>query len=216
MTNGTIDILESALRYSLWVFLVLFSLAVCWVALRVHSRRRRRAAFESEESGSLLQASSQELGSAFKALALCVVLSVLFMIALLLAPFPFLHNFVTTDSWKLQPLRLTHLTLQRLEKGFVLEGEVYNQTEEPIEKLSGVVKIWGVDEQLLDEVPLEVRPAPLPALQAGRFKVRYTEEPVRLYGYEVVFLDADGLPISYTQGFDLPEGDEKQAPAPPK
>lgn len=215
MTSGMIDILETALWYSLWVFFVLFALAVCWVALRAHSRRRQRAAFEAEQPGSRLQATSEEVGSAFKALALCAVLSALFLIALLLAPFSFMDNFVNTDSWKLKPLRLTHLTLQRLEEGFVLEGEVYNQTEAPIEELSGVVKIWGVDEQLLDEVPLQVQPAPLPALQAGRFKVRYGEEPALLYGYEVVFLDADGLPLAYTQGFDLPEADEKQAPAPP-
>ena len=213
MTQETIDILDSGLWYSLLAFLVLILLTSCWMALRTHARRR--TAYDPEEPQPALQATPADVGSAFKALLLCAVLSALLLTGLLLTPFSFLNNFVNTESWKLKPLRLTHLTLQRLEAGFVLEGELYNQTDEPFEALTGVVKIWGIDDQLLDEAPLEVEPMPLPALQAGRFKVRYQEEPVLLYGYQVVFLDAQGNPVPHTQGFDLPDSDDLQAPPAP-
>ncbi len=215
MTQETIDILDSALWYALLAFLVLILLTSCWIALRAQARRRGRADYDPEEPQPALQATPADVGSAFKALLLCAVLSALFLTGLLLAPFSFLDNFVTTESWKLKPLRLTHLTLQRLEAGFVLEGELYNQTEEPFEALAGVVKIWGIDKQLLDEAPLEVEPMPLPPLQSGRFKVRYQEEPVLLYGFQVVFLDAEGNPVPHTQGFDLPDDDDLQAPPAP-
>lgn len=214
MTQETIDILDSALWYSFLAFLVLILLASCWIALSSYSRQQRRADSD-EQPQPALQATAGDLGRSFKAVLLCAVLSALFLVGLLLTPFSFLDNFVNTESWKLKPLRLTHLTLQRLEAGFVLEGELYNQTEEAIPGLSGMVKIWGVDKQLLDEVAFEVEPSPLPPLESGRFKVRYDEEPVLLYGYEVVFLDAEGNIIPHTQGFDLPEPDQPQAPSAP-
>ncbi len=215
MTQETIDILDPALWYSLLAFLILIMLASCWMALRAYSRRRRRQGDDPQEPQPALQATAADVGSIFKALLLCAVLSALFLTGLLLTPFSFLENFVNTESWKMKPLRLTYLTLQRLEAGFVLEGELYNQTEEPIEALTGVVKIWGVDDQLLDEAPLQVEPMPLPALQTGRFKVRYEEEPVLLHGYQIVFLDAEGNPIPHTQGFDVPDDEDPQAPPAP-
>lgn len=218
MTEQAITILDTALRYSLWIFLGVFCLAVAISAFRSrqHKLKLRRLAEEAGEGpqSAVLQASSQDLSAVFRSLIVAFAAALAAFLVLTLAPLPLMENFANSESWRLQPLRLTQLTQKRLSKGFELRGEVYNQTEEPIEQLAAVVQVYGIDERVLDEVQAYIDPLPLPPGEAGEFKVAYRKEPANLYGYDIVFVGSEGI-LPHMRGFDvrdpqLPDESERE------
>ena len=185
MNPKTLEIIDHSLQYTLWIFLAFFSIALFYVAVRMPRRRL----------GFLMR-------SATHALFLSAVMAILFFLFIAFTPLPLVENFATVPR-EVAPLRLTALIYERFYEGFSLEGEVWNQTSEPIDNLTAVIKIWGADQETLEEVPLAVEPRPLPGGSAGVFHLRYTKNSPFLYGYEVSFATREGEVIPHIKGFDV-------------
>ncbi|HSR54363.1 MAG TPA: FxLYD domain-containing protein [Acidobacteriota bacterium] len=222
MTEQAITILDQALWYSLWVFLGVFCLAVAISAYRLRrfKLQQRRAAEEAGQSHdpAPLQASSRDLAAVYRSILIGAAAALAAFVLLTVTPLPLMDNFANSEGWRLQPLRLTHLTQKRLSKGFRLKGEVYNQTSDPLQQVVAVVQVYDVHKQVLGEVQGEIDPLPLPPGQAGEFTVTYREEPANLYGYDLVFVGPEGV-IPHMKGFDvrdtqLPD-ESQQEPASP-
>ena len=186
MNASLLEIIDQSLHYSLWGFLIFFSLALFYIA--IHLSRQRQRFF---------------LRSAAHALVLCAALGVGFFLFISFTPLPFLENFATNSMLEVTPLRLTALTFERFHEGFSLEGEVWNQTTEPLEELKVMVRVWESDRQLLEEVELSVTPRPLPAGSAATFQMRYARNSPFLYGYDIYFVRPDGEVIPHIKGFDV-------------
>ncbi|MGH9339946.1 MAG: hypothetical protein ACRD1R_10265 [Acidobacteriota bacterium] len=218
MNESIVGILDNALRYSLWFFVIAFSIILVYVVIR--TRRRKKGLidylrtefdtrFEKEIKGEKPEAEKPYIPSAGywraagRSLAATLVLTALFFVVISFTPLSFFANFATNRSWDVTPLRVTSLTYERFYEGFSLEGEVWNQTGEPIEELQAVVRILGEDEELLDEVLLPVTPATLPPGSAGVFTLRYTENSPFLRGYQVHFSGAEEEVIPHVKGFDV-------------
>lgn len=215
MTDSAFEILDNALRISLWTFLLMSAGWLAYLAIRSRLSEGRSGQSGDEEGDdeevepARLSATGSDLGSVYRSLTVCLLASIFLFVFLIFAPISFIDNFSNSRSWTLTPLRLTQLTMQRLDKGFVLEGEVYNQTEQPMEGISAAVRILGIDRQLLEEIAAPLDPAAVAPGQAASFKVRYREEPANLFGYEMAFRRADGTAIAHTEGFDVHAKDDE-------
>ena len=128
---------------------------------------------------------------------------VAFFLVFVFTPLPFFQNFSAVDSWRITPLRLTAVTYDRYYEGFSLDGEVWNQTQEPMFQLQGVVRIWGTDDKLLDEVKVDIEPSILPGGTPGTFKLQYEKNSPFIQGYQVVFVDQEGQPVPHVTGLDV-------------
>ena len=186
MSPQTLEIIDQSIHYTLISFLVFFSIALFYVTIRMPRQRQ----------GFMMRSTTHSL-------VLSVVLSVVFFVFVTFTPLPFLENFATAPRLEVTPLRLTALTYERFHEGFSVEGEVWNQTGEPMEDLSVVFKIWGSGRELLEEVSLAVQPTPLPAGSAGTFQLRYAKRSPFLYGYEVFFATQECVVIPHIKGFDV-------------
>lgn len=218
MNPETLEILDQSLRYALWTFLISFPLLLIYVLVRVQGQGFRRMDRLREEFDSRLarhwgrdkvrrkdpfRPATERLRMAFHALLLAAALGLLCFVVVSFTPLPFVKNFVTTESWKVTPLRLTSLSFERFHEGFSLRGEVWNQTQEPLDDLTAMIRVWGNDRELLDEETVPVRPRPLPAGSAGTFSLSYTKHSPFLVGYDVRFADASGQEIPHVKGFDV-------------
>ncbi len=221
MNAETLVIVDWAVRVSLIAFLCLF--ATFFVYSWFRSRRKKRALaryFEDElarrfadpeggpeqapiETAPVYAPKSNRWRSAIRSLTLAAMLTVLFFVGICFVPFPFLHNFATERAWRMEPLRLTGLTFERFFEGFFVEGEVWNQTEEPIDGLQALITIWDHNRDTLEKKLVKVLPEPLQAGKAGRFELRYEENSPFLAGYKVEFLDANGDLVPHIEGFDV-------------
>ena len=210
MNSESLLILDSALRNSLLVFLVSFVFLASYALYRLRRRKRQLADFFEEFAGGPAEPETEHfelnpnrlqpiLHSMFLA-AGCALIAFLF---LGFAPVPFVHNFASSTAWQKSPLRLTQIKLDRFHEGFEIEGEVWNQTEEPIDQLQVIVTIWDHEENPLDRLTVNTRPSPLPASRAGTFKVRYEENSPFLAGYAIEFLDGEGALIPHIEGFNV-------------
>ena len=132
-----------------------------------------------------------------------LLFAALFFLIYVFTPLPIFDNFASGDAWRITPLRLTAVTYDRFYEGFSLEGEVWNQTETPLIRLQSVVKIWGSDDKLLDEVVVPVEPAVLPGGTAGTFDLLYENNSPFIKGYQVSFVDQEGKAIPHVTGFDI-------------
>ncbi len=219
MNERTLQILDRSLEHSLWVFLFIFLASLCFIALRLKARKQGladylREEFESrheqeimgEDLGEVLDGAvplSNRVRMATKALILSAALAFVCFLVVGFTPLSFFGNFATEPTRETGPLRLTLLTYERFYEGFSLEGEVWNQTERPMTGLKALVSVWKSEQELLDEVSVQVEPDPLPALSAGTFSLRYTENSPFLYGYQVTFENEQDLKVPHVEGFDV-------------
>ena len=223
MNEQTLEILDQSLEYSLWAFLLVFLASLCFIALRLKARkqgladylrnefeRRYEQRYEQEiigdDLGEIVDGAvplSNRVRMATKALILSVALAFIFFLLVGFTPLSFFGNFATEPTRETGPLRLTSLIYERFFEGFSLEGEVWNQTQEPMGGLKALVSIWKSENELLDEVSVQVKPNPLPALSAGTFSLRYTENSPFLYGYHVTFKNDQEREVPHVEGFDI-------------
>ena len=219
MNSETLAIIDNAIRFSLLAFVCFFAFFQIYAALRLRRRTRRLADYFQEEFENHLREealeeaveekedpvvlTSNRLRTAFHSLALAAFLAALCFLLFSFAPLPFFHNFATDLAWQTTPLRLTALSFERFHEGFSLDGEVWNQTQEPIAQLQVVVTIWDHNREPLDEVAVSVSPQPLDAGKAGRFEMRYEKNSPFLYGYQVAFRDGEGSIVPHLEGFNV-------------
>lgn len=203
----------------MWAFLGIFIVCLTFIALRLRARREKLADYFSREFDEKYQEEmtgtqptsepraflqlSNRLPMAAQALVLSLLLSLICFLVIGFTPFSPLNNFANSDLQRNTPLRLTFLSYERFHDGFSLQGEVWNQSQEPMEGLQALVQIWRSERELLDQVPVAVQPAPLSAETAGSFSIRYTEKSPFLYGYQVSFQSRDGVRIPHVKGFDV-------------
>jgi hypothetical protein len=209
MNPQVLDILDSALRYSLWLFLLcyLILLAIGWSRLR---RRKRQIGdlFETmgtpEEEGQWSKKTSllNEWPVVFNGLVVSLLLGIIFFVVYCFVPLPFTENLVNSSNWQVVPLRVTALQFDRFYEGFSLAGDVWNQTQSPIPGLEADIQVVGDDEETIGEIRVPVKPAQLPPGQSGTFELRYTEKSPLIRGYRVSFVDSEGKEIPHITGFD--------------
>jgi len=187
MSNKTLEILDNALRYSLWAFLVLFLLGAAYLFFA-----------HRKEAGVYL------IRSFFRAAVLAGLVAAIFFLIVAFTPLSFFENFATATSLEEPaPLRLTAVVYERFFEGFTLDGEVWNQTGQVMDGVRVQVTIWGKDKKQLDRLVLPVEPSPLLPGNPGKFSVRYEKNSPFLEGYEVHFVSAKGDPIPHVKGFDV-------------
>ena len=219
MNEQTLQILDQSLRISLWAFLVIFLVCLTFIALRLKARQEKLADYFSREFDeryqqeitdtepeSPLRASfqlSNRLPMVVQALVLSFLLSLVCFLLIGFTPFSPLSNFANSDLQGSTPLRLTFLSYERFHDGFSLQGEVWNQSQEPIEGLRALVQIFRSEREILDQVPVAVEPDPLSAESAGFFSIQYTEKSPFLYGYQVTFQSSEGVRIPHVKGFEV-------------
>ena len=219
MNEQTLQILDQSLRISLWAFLVIFLVCLTFIALRLKARQEKLAdyfsrefderyqqEFTDTEPESPLRASfqlSNRLPMVVQALVLSFLLSLVCFLLIGFTPFSPLSNFANSDLQGSTPLRLTFLSYERFHDGFSLQGEVWNQSQEPIEGLRALVQIFRSEREILDQVPVAVEPDPLSAESAGFFSIQYTEKSPFLYGYQVTFQSSEGVRIPHVKGFEV-------------
>ncbi len=221
MNAETLLILDGAVRVSLTVFLGLFLFFLVFAALRWRRKKKSLARYFEDELASRFADPDGESAppppeqpapylpetnrwkTVFHSLALSGGLAALFFFLMCFAPLPFLHNFATERSWRTEPLRLTALSYERFYEGFSLNGEVWNQSQEPIQGLRAIVTIRDRNRDTLDKRILEVKPSPLEAGKAGQFSLRYAEKSPFIYGYQVEFIDGEGSLLPHIEGFDV-------------
>ena len=216
---AVLEIIEQSLEYSLWAFLAVFLLSLLVIRQRLRSRMKGlqdlRADLDREyqqkwiglaqttPTSERFVPSKDESRMAFHALLLSTCFAAVCFLALTLIPLPFLDNLTTLDPRSIVPLRVTALNYDRFHGGFSLKGEIWNQEEDPLGKLTAVVRIWGSDEELLDELSVDVKPKTLKPKSPGNFSLRYAKHSPFLFGYEIHFLDQTGDEVPHIKGFDV-------------
>ena len=219
MDAATLEIIERSLQYSLWAFLGVFLLSLLAIRHRLRSRRKGLQDLREDLDREYQQKwtgpapttptserfvpSQDESRMAFHTLLLSTCLAAVCFLALTLIPLPFLENLATLDPRSTVPLRVTALNYDRFHEGFSLKGEIWNQEEEPLGELTAVVKIWGTDEALLDELSVDVKPKTLKPKSSGNFTLRYSKNSPFLFGYEIHFFDQTGDEVPHVKGFDV-------------
>ena len=219
MNERVLEILDQSLKYSLWAFLLAFLASLCFVALRLKARKQGFSAYLREEfekrheqeimgedSGKVLDRTvplANQLPMVVQALVVSAVLAFVCFLVVGFTPLSLFGNFATENPSQTTPLRLTLLAYERFYDGFSLNGEVWNQSQEPMGGLRALVSIWKSDLELLDEITVQVKPDPLPPGAAGVFNLRYAENSPFLYGYQVTFSSDQDLKIPHVQGFEV-------------
>ncbi len=222
MDAATLEIIERSLLYSLWAFLLVFLLSLLVIRQSLRSRKKGlqdlRADLDREyqrkwtvpapaasttPTSKRFVPSQDESRMAFHALLFSTCLATVCFLALTLIPLPFMDNLATLDPRSTVPLRVTALNYDRFHEGFSLKGEIWNQEEEPVGELTAVVKIWGADEELLDELSVDVKPKTLRPRSSGNFSLRYSKNSPFLFGYEIHFHDQAGDEVPHVKGFDV-------------
>jgi hypothetical protein len=212
MIPGIVDILDRALVNSIWVFLVtnlVFLIFASW-SLRVRRRKLGDLLVELPEQEQLSRLAALNRNPAFnqwkislRTTLFALLCACFYFLAFLFLPLPIFQNFSSDQSWKIQPLRLTSISYDRFYEGFSLEGEVWNQTDDPIEELKAAITVWSIEDEPLDEIVVDVEPVVLEAGTAGEFSLRYAENSPLIKGYQVSFQDVTGAVIPHVTGFDV-------------
>ncbi|HOM99684.1 MAG TPA: hypothetical protein PLM33_05445 [Acidobacteriota bacterium] len=210
MTERLLMIIDRGAQIGLWAFFV--SYVILLLAARVRLRARRRhledvlVGGKEADEGSNLRRRPLPPGVEWKVVLRALLPALLVGLSVfggyLLLPLPGIENLVTASVWQQLPLRLTRLQYDRFYEGFSLEGDVWNQTDEPMSDLRCVVEILDRNEQLLDVVTVEVTPKTIPPGTSGTFRLRYTKSSPFLGGYRVSFRDGQDRPIPHMTGFD--------------
>ena len=207
MTSEIILILDRAFENSLWAFLGCFLILLVFSRFRLRARQKRvEDLFDrdpEEPAPKFHRLPVNEWRLAVRTLLVALLCGGAFFLVFVFTPLPFFQNFASGDSWRITPLRLTAVTYDRYYEGFTLDGEVWNQTETPFLQLQGIIRIWGTDDKLLDEVPVEIDPSVLPGGSAGTFNLRYEKNSPFIKGYQVTFVDQGGQPVPHVTGFNV-------------
>lgn len=218
MSEPTLRILDQSLEYALWGFLIFFLAALLFIARRLRKRRKGLADYYREEFEEPHERAitgeaapellthylplSNRLRMAIQALWVAAIFAVICFLFVSFTPISIFENFARPGSSQQAPLRLTSLSYDRFYEGFSLQGEVWNQSLEPIRGLRTVILIWDSNQELLDRISVPLDDEPLSARSAGTFAVRYAEHSPFLYGYQVSFESSDGQQIAHAEGFD--------------
>lgn len=205
MNAAGLAILDQSLRWSLWVFLGCFALLMLWQIGQLRARQARAARRHGTEglAPAVRLATGSQIRLAQRALLVALAAAALTMLALALTPLPSVDNFVTSNSWRETPLRLTSIKPERTATTFALTGEFWNQTDEVLHDIQIVVRIWGTDDKVLDEILLQPTPASLQPDAAATFELSYSENAPFMAGYQIAFRDAEGTRIPHVNGFDV-------------
>jgi len=169
--------------------------------LVIMTRFRRRDSSSAERRGSGARQAYWRLVTAAVVLSPCVGLICAAIYGFV--PVPYLENVVTETAWQKVPLRLTALQFERTYDGFTLEGEVWNQTGEPLAGLRARVEVVATDDKPLAELLAEIVPNPLDGGRPGVFQTEYHENSPFIKGYRVSFVDAQGAAVLHLTGFDV-------------
>ena len=219
MNTGTLEIIDRAFKYSLWAFLICFLVILLSTAVRLRTKRKVLSDYFREHSDKRYEEKApvrttprvqQKYVPSFnlfrmatRAFVLSLILAGTYFVVYLFTPFPFFENFVTRSVWKVEPLRITALSSKRSYEGFSLQGEIWNQTQEPIEDMAVMIRVLGIDQKLLEEVSVPVNPRNIPPGSPATFHFRYSKNSPFLYGYQLVFVNPQGGEIPHTTGFDV-------------
>ena len=182
----TIRILDMSMSLALWTFWCVFTVIFLPTLLAWTFSKNRYH---------LLRAS-------WRALLVALLVGCLSSLVYALAPLPFLENFSTGDAWKKVPLRITHLDSNRLQDGFAITGEIWNQQDSPLSDIQILVTIRDHNKELLDKVFLRTEPRLIESGETARFRLNYYKKPTLIYGYEISFLDDQDTLIKHVSGFN--------------
>jgi len=208
MNAEIVEIIDRAVVYSLWIFLVSFLLLLVYARHRIRARLKRvEDLFDRKEEDRPRELSDRlpvnEWVLATRTLTISAVFGLGFFFVFMFTPLPVFDNFTAGDSWKITPLRVTAVTYDRFYEGFSMEGEVWNQTENPLLRLESIVSIWGTDDKLLDEVRVPLEPLVLPGGTSGTFSLLYEKHSPFIRGYQLSFVDQEGRAVPHVTGFDV-------------
>lgn len=209
MNAEIVRILDNALYFSLWCFLLSLLVLLLFARSRLKARRKKIEALYGLETDEDPKAFSERspwfnpwktsLSSALLALAFGLVGFVTY----LFLPLPYFENFSAGSEWKVTPLRVTSISYDRFYEGFSLNGEVWNQTREESLELKALIRIMGIDDKPLDEIEVGIDPSPLNPGESGTFEARYTENSPFIKGYQISFYSSDDIQIPHLTGFDV-------------
>lgn len=208
MNAEIVEIVDRAVVYSLWIFLISFLSLLLFARHRIRARLKRvEDLFDRRKEKKPRKASERlpvnEWILATRTLTISAIFGLGFFFVFMFTPLPIFDNFAAGDSWKIPPLRVTAVTYDRFYEGFSMEGEVWNQTEDPLLRLETIVSIWGADDKLLDEVRVPVEPVVLPGGTSGTFSLQYEEHSPFIRGYQLSFVDQEGREVPHVMGFDV-------------
>ncbi|UCF37866.1 MAG: hypothetical protein JSU96_03080 [Acidobacteriota bacterium] len=208
MNPEVLKILDRALEYSLWVFLVSFVLILTYGSIRLRTRKRRigdlyEESIPDERSGSLTagKVKINQWPVVFKSLLLSLTCSLAFFLIFIFTPLPIFQNFAASDAWQVTPLRVSSVDFERFFEGFSLNAEVWNQTTVP-QQVRVRVTVIGADDKPLDDLDVEPSPNPIEPGTSSTFEVRYTENSPFIKGYKLTFFGPDDQRIPHVVGFD--------------
>lgn len=211
MNAELIAIFERAMIYSIWVLLASFLLFLLIARSRLKKKRRQIGEFYAEGPDAPLVDREREIAASilnpwqivFNSLLLALGTAVTFAAFYLFVPLPVFQNFAAGSDWQISPLRVTSLHFDRFYEGFSVEGEVWNQTEEPIGEVQARVTVVGSDDRPLDEILVPIDPEILPPGRPGSFEVRYAQNSPFIKGYRLSFERREGEKIPHVTGFDV-------------
>ena len=222
MDQPVLRIVDFPFQVALWVFLASFLIFLLVVRYRIRARKFSLKDYFREEfdryyrekleetSGKPRRtepwtATRNEFRIVFQVMLLSILLAVGSFVGVSFVPIPYLKNWTGVESIETAPLRLVALSYDRFYTGFSLKGEIWNQGQIPLKGLSARVRIWGRDDELLEEIMAKVKPDVLNPESSGSFGMNFSQKtPSRLYGYEVAFIDFDGVETPHIRGFDAP------------
>lgn len=222
MDHPLLRIVDFPLQVALWVFLVSFLVFLLVVRARIRARKFSLKDYFREEFDRYYRDKLEETSSktrrneswtatwneyriVFQVMLLSILLAAGSFVGVSFVPIPYLKNWTGVESLETEPLRLAALSYDRFHTGFSLKGEIWNQGQVPLQGLSARVRIWGRGDVLLEEILAKVTPAVLNPESSGSFDLKYSEKsPSLLYGYEVAFVDSDGVETPHIRGFDAP------------
>ena len=209
MNERTLDILDQSLTFSLWIFLAVFTVFLLFVNHNLRTRKQNSLDHQFTEQHNTTHQNNtfnffpNETRIIFQTLFLSLGIASLAFILSSFLPIIGLENFANLTSKKSVSLRVTSLHHNRLHKGFSLQGEVWNQTQEPISNLKAIISIWQSDQDLLDTISVLVVPSPVSGGSSGTFKLQYEKYSPLLYGYRLSFENLEGKLISHLEGLDV-------------
>ena len=222
MDHPVLRIVDFPLQAALWVFLVSFLVFLLVVRARIRARKFSLKDYFREEfdryyrekldqsSGKARHkeawtATRNEFRIVFQVMLFSILLAFGTFAGVSFVPIPYLKNWTGVESVETAPLRLVALSYDRFYSGFSLKGEIWNQGQIPLKGLSARVRIWGRDDELLEELEATIEPDVLNPESSGSFGLKYARKsPSLLYGYEVAFVDSEGVETPHIRGFDAP------------
>jgi hypothetical protein len=207
MNAAVLSVLDRSLQYSLWGVLLVFLALLLFLSYQMRSRKLSVGELYEEESAKWPRrrriSTNAQIRVAARALAVSLLAGPFLFAAFTFVPLPGIDNFASGTAWQIPPLRVTALNYERFHEGFTLKGELWNQSETELVGITAVVRVWGTDDKLLDELPTKITPDPLAAGSPATFEVEYRQNSPFIQGYQLSFLDQTGTSLPHVAGFDV-------------